>query len=489
MNTFTDWPHGGDESCGWDAARATGLAEGSRLPPWLHLALGGGLVLGVAALLLVGATRLLPEARPRGAAPAAGAAEKAPAAITESPLVRAAMPADQPTVAANAPPPLPRLEAQAAEEPAPPATLVDSVPVAASVPPAEKEEKKEGLRRRNAVTEEELRRYLAGAAEVGIALDGASLVASYRQQDRESRLTSDPFKLASTVPLLRVIPGAATLSLRDGPGSILSPQAAAELDLLSRKLRVYLNATAPDAAAGQPRDMTALRARMREDLRGKRPEWLRAAAVPALNQLLMGEDTPMRGLLVELLTQIPEKPATVALAHRAAFDLAPEVRDAATEALRGRDPEAWRPVLVKALSYPWAPPADFAAEALIKLHDVGAVPELVVLLGKPHPGRPVMLPNKGVVIQEVVKVNHLRNCMLCHPPALRGNEPVVGIDPVWNLDGSSRDPTVLQAQASIQNVQRASGAHAYGLDTGTPRSRSAATLHSCARTSPCRSPP
>ncbi len=101
------------------------------------------------------------------------------------------------------------------------------------------------------------------------------------------------------------------------------------------------------------------------------------------------------------------------------------MRDAATEALNGRDPEVWRPVFVKALGYPWPPPADFAAEALIKLRAVGAIPELVVLLGKPQPGLPVTLPNKAVVIREVVKVNHLRNCMLCHPPALRGNEPVV----------------------------------------------------------------
>ncbi len=317
------------------------------------------------------------------------------------------------------------------------------------------------------MAEEELRGCLAGAAEVGIGLDGAGLVTAYKQQAQESRLTGDPFMLASTVPLLRVIPGAATLPLRDGPNSILSPQAAAELDLLSRKLRVYLNAIAPLGPDGQPRDLKRLRERMRADLRDKKPEWLRAAAVPALNQLLMAQDAPTRGLLVELLAQIPERPATVALAHRAAFDLAPEVRDAATEALNGRDPEVWRPVFVKALGYPWPPPADFAAEALIKLRAVGAIPELVVLLGKPQPGLPVTLPNKAVVIREVVKVNHLRNCMLCHPPALRGNEPVVGVDPVWNNDvfGTSRDPAVSQARLQSSLL---SGKHDYGVSANSP---------------------
>ncbi len=138
MNTFTDWPHGGDESCGWEASLAAGPREGSRLSQWLHLALGGGLVLGVAALLLVGATWLLPGTPPRGAAVAVRSAESAPPPVTESPLVRAAVPEDRPASTPSTTASLPRLEAPTVEEPA----AVESVPMAAAVPVVEKGRKK-----------------------------------------------------------------------------------------------------------------------------------------------------------------------------------------------------------------------------------------------------------------------------------------------------------------------------------------------------------
>src|SRR5262249_43326781 len=142
-------------------------------------------------------------------------------------------------------------------------------------------------------------------------------------------------------------PDLMTLPMRDGSPALLGRKSAGELGVLSRKLHVYLDAIAPSGPNGRP--MELLRERLRQDLRGKKPEWLRAEAVPTLTQMLMAEDAPTRGLLVELLAAIPQKPATVALAQRAVFDLDADVRTAATRALKGRDPEAWRPVLLRAL--------------------------------------------------------------------------------------------------------------------------------------------
>src|SRR5205807_3028252 len=121
---------------------------------------------------------------------------------------------------------------------------------------------------------------------------------------------------------------------------------------------------------------------------------------------------------------IPGPEATVALARRAVFDLEAEVRRSAVKALKSRDSQHYRPVLLKALRYPWAPAADHAAEALIALDDKAVVPELVVMLKRPDPRAPLTLNTRHTVVQELVRANHFTNCLLCHPPSLGGNEPV-----------------------------------------------------------------
>ena len=74
--------------------------------------------------------------------------------------------------------------------------------------------------------------------------------------------------------------------------------------------------------------------------------------------------------------------------QRAVFDLSPDVREAAVKALRARRNSEYRPVLLGALRYPWAPAADHAAEALVALEDRGAAGQLVRLLDEPDPALP-----------------------------------------------------------------------------------------------------
>jgi hypothetical protein len=284
--------------------------------------------------------------------------------------------------------------------------------------------------RRNLATEEELGRQLASAETVGLGKAGSRIFQTYSKHIKDSVSRSGSKGAADADPIFRLRRPLSQLPMRDGPASALQPRAAAELETLSRKLRTYLTALAPEGQDGQ-RFTEALRVRLRDDIRGEKPEWLRAEAVPTLTQMLMAEDAPTRRMLVELLTAIPEKPATIALAQRAVFDLDAGVRASAVGALKGRDPEVWRPVLIKALSYPWVPPADFAAEALGHLKDRGAIAELVTLLKKPQPGRPFATADRRLVIQEVVKIQHEKNCMLCHVPAIASNARVLGVDPTW----------------------------------------------------------
>jgi hypothetical protein len=55
-----------------------------------------------------------------------------------------------------------------------------------------------------------------------------------------------------------------------------------------------------------------------------------------------------------------------------------------------------------------------------------------------------------------VRVNHLNNCLLCHPPGITGNEPVLGLDPVVRVPG------LASQLAAVQRIQATPGSHGYG---------------------------
>jgi hypothetical protein len=141
--------------------------------------------------------------------------------------------------------------------------------------------------------------------------------------------------------------------------------------------------------------------------------------LPALTQMLQAEEENRRGLLVEWLAQNGTQISSTALAQRAIFDLSPQVREAAVTALSNRPRIIYRSVLLAGLRHPWAPVADHAAEALVALQDREAVPELKALVNEPDPAAAYRLPgmNDQVVVRELVRVNHLRNCFLCHAPS------------------------------------------------------------------------
>jgi hypothetical protein len=163
------------------------------------------------------------------------------------------------------------------------------------------------------------------------------------------------------------------------------------------------------------------------------------------------------------------------------FDLSAEVREAAVGALADRPRDEYRGLLLDGLRYPWAPVADHAAEALVALDDRDALPRLTALLAEPDPAQPAprtfhdidpalirsapwpreawptavvldegkigerrtgLLPYPNdvpgraqaltgsvTVVREVVRVNHLRSCLLCHPPSSNRADPVRGLVP------------------------------------------------------------
>jgi hypothetical protein len=140
-----------------------------------------------------------------------------------------------------------------------------------------------------------------------------------------------------------------------------------------------------------------------------------------------------RLFLVECLFQIKDRKGTEVLARQAIFDLDPGIRVTALMGLEHRPKDQYRQVLVKGLQYPWVPVARHAAEALVALKMREAVPDLIGLLEKPDPTAPFPKPtfnsNSDFFIQEFVRVNHFRNCLLCHAASVSESDPLRGLIP------------------------------------------------------------
>jgi HEAT repeat protein len=256
-----------------------------------------------------------------------------------------------------------------------------------------------------------------------------------RPQEFKRLDVSDEEALLRQLLLVREIRGQrrdeADLPVRAGLDCQLGKEAAENLQVLSRKLRTHLEACIPRASGDLRPDPDELR---RHLLDAGRREWVTPEAVPALLQLLQAENRPVRRVLVECLGQIRDRRATAALAMRAMADLSAEVRQAAVQGLRDRPREDYEPLLLAGFSHPWPPVADHAAEALVALEDRDAVPSLVKVLEAPDPNLCFPMARgeagrKTVCVQELVRINHLANCVLCHESSHDRNDLVRGAVP------------------------------------------------------------
>lgn len=143
------------------------------------------------------------------------------------------------------------------------------------------------------------------------------------------------------------------------------------------------------------------------------------AGVPGtLMQMMQVEEEPIRLEMIGQLNKIGSAKASALLAKRALFDSSAEVREAAVAALRKRPANEYMPELLKGFRHPWPAIAERAADALIKLKPSESESALVQLLDKIDPRAPVRDPKtKKLMVSEMVRINHLRNCFLCHAAA------------------------------------------------------------------------
>jgi hypothetical protein len=133
---------------------------------------------------------------------------------------------------------------------------------------------------------------------------------------------------------------------------------------------------------------------------------------------VVGPDTvAMRQGLVQYLAAMPDPSATRALARLAIFSPEREIHGAAVAALKVRNEKDYTDVLFQGLSYPWPEVAERSAAAIAAIGRMDLVPTLVNLLDQPDPRlpQPKQVDGKEVhVARQLVRLNHHRNCLLCH---------------------------------------------------------------------------
>jgi hypothetical protein len=294
------------------------------------------------------------------------------------------------------------------------------------------EDEDAAFERRLQTSEEELLQQFVNVPELRLFSD--LVVQNFREKENNDErtvkgLTRDQIDYAYNAQMNKYMRQAGLkegLPLLSGPSSQLDPDTAMIVQTLSKNLRdmgfVSVPGT-PVRVSSKSRGSVA-NGTPKEKIEAFK-EWCDVntiekfrGALATLLQVLQVEDVPMRLLLVRELAKAPGPEATAALATRALIDLSPEVRQAAVAALEKRPSGQYVPVLLPGLRYPWAPVADHAALALRKLKPEGVAPKLVALLDQPDPSLPVLdqQTNKHLV-RELVRLNHMRNCLLCHAPS------------------------------------------------------------------------
>jgi hypothetical protein len=150
-------------------------------------------------------------------------------------------------------------------------------------------------------------------------------------------------------------------------------------------------------------------------------ELVTLARIAALMQVMAPESIVMRKGLVRFLAGTSHVEATLALAKLAIFSPEDEVRNPAVDALKVRREKDYTEILVRGLRYPLPAVAKRAADAMVRLERTDLVPELVSFLEEPDPRLPVLKEVEGKkvpVMREIVRINHHRNCLMCHAPAV-----------------------------------------------------------------------
>lgn len=306
-------------------------------------------------------------------------------------------------------------------------------------------------------TADELEKELLSAREVALEGGGASVATQLRQLAVNQQAARQPYPGAAVSAVNR--PDLAGLPFHLGPDAVQSSDRAQAMSALSGQLREAVQGCVRPGIDPRPDTNKLFAALLGDGSKGlfekEAKAWATAEAVPCIQQMLLAENREVRRMSCELLRGLDVPEALEALVRCAVFDTDPGNRAAAVDALRERPRTAAAVRLLKHLRHPWPRATEHAVEALVALECTEALPALAAAYGLPDPDAPfsVRLPGKGSgqYRREVVRVNHLRNCMLCHPPSLADTDLIRGAvpDPDQSLGGPATPAYYRQGGAFV----------------------------------------
>ena len=177
-----------------------------------------------------------------------------------------------------------------------------------------------------------------------------------------------------------------------------------------------------------------------------------------IDHILLIDHPRLRLEFIAALQKNDSAAAIELIANKAKFDLEPEIRVAATDALADVKPEKYRKHLLEGLKYPWHVVAEHSAEALVRLNDQDAVPHLIEMLDLPHPQFPTRI-NGQLAQRELVGINHMRNCLMCHAPSISSMDSARGLIPHTSRPlprryYESEDPVTFAVRADITYLEQ-----------------------------------
>jgi HEAT repeat protein len=386
------------------SAPKTELETVTRWPALLAAAAAGAVLLGV-PLLLACASAL----RSRPAALESMAHRAAPAPVAPVVAQALTLPQKEPTSTTRAPEP--------PAEPVRTVLLPGKEPVVAVVPAKPEPEPRPFPRRDRRTVEELLKSLKDTSREVRLEAKAGTA----------ERLLKEAKADANATPALDEIarrPDLVGLPVRQASECKADATRAKLMTCISRGVR---KRAATNVAPSTAESFSSRVAVM--DWIGMHPEYMCEDGIPTLHQMMQVEEEDTRLHFMAALRERKGPAATTALCQSALYDLSPHVREAAVQALKAQSPKDVRKLLLAGLRHPWAPVADHAAEALAALDDQKALPDLVAMLDQNDPCAPVRKGNNPCAAAELVRVNHLGNCLLCHAPSLSQSDFVRGFVP------------------------------------------------------------
>ncbi len=144
-----------------------------------------------------------------------------------------------------------------------------------------------------------------------------------------------------------------------------------------------------------------------------------AARLAAMTQICGPTSDSMKLAMARYLASVSSVDSTHALVKTILFTPEEEARNVAISALRARRDADYVDLLLQGFRYPWPDVAKRAADAVVKLDRKNLIPQMIDVLDETDPRAPVTKSVNGktvTMVREIVRINHHRNCLLCHAP-------------------------------------------------------------------------